>query len=755
MFGLVVATALVASAAPKYPFPQNKKSPHGYTFPYADTKMIKEHFDKWKDAWYKDQNDGSAWILSPEGDCSTVSEGIAYGMMIMVYMSSNGNDYQSEFDKLYATWKKNGGNGAGMNWRVGCKAGSGSATDADVDAALALVMASKQWDKSSYLDDAKAIMSWMATNDISGGHVKPGSGWNEAFNPSYGTLANFELFSKVAGGSWSNVVSTAGADLLACQDPNTGLVPDWCDWNSHKPTRTSAAVSQDEDPGFYDDAARTPWRTAWAYYWYGNSNAKKFNDKITKWLYGATYGDAGGINSGYTIDGKKPDSETRNFVSSTFSGGLGLASSSDDSETGNLYMGTVYKALASFTSAAGPSAKVGEQYYPATLNILYLLLMTGNMPNLYDMTGFTDFTPDPSAFGQITMPAGTQQKLKDSTVGLSGFWNWGAYHDKYGVTIMRPDSGSSPLFNNAGVITAEAEMNIAPEPDYESPEGQAGKYPSAGIAMSFLSNEEQGIDLTALGAKSVRINVSTQGTIRFALLSSSVKEAGGEPGYMIEPTNGYKTITLDMTPSGLADFGDFTTPDWVKQVVSGNDVMKTVKGLKFEAKMPKGGYGKVSVKSIEFLDASGNVIDPEKITGIKIAEATNPGIGQGSSGGQGGGTSTGTQGGDPSTGTQGGDPNTGTQGGDPNTGNQGGDPNQGGSIAIHGVNTISAVKISTMGQAVQISNAKVGTTYAIFDMQGKVITVGQVLGATHSVTIPTKGMYMVRVGSEMKTFSIK
>ena len=132
----VAALAATTAMAGSYPFPQNMKSPHGYTIPFANTDMIKDHYSKWKKAWY-DASQG--WILAPEGTCSTVSEAIAYGMLITVYM-----DDQQIFDKLYGTWKSNGGNGAGMNWRVGCSGGSGSASDADFDAALALVMASKQ-----------------------------------------------------------------------------------------------------------------------------------------------------------------------------------------------------------------------------------------------------------------------------------------------------------------------------------------------------------------------------------------------------------------------------------------------------------------------------------------------------------------------------------------------------------------------------------------------------------------------------------
>ena len=121
-----VALAAVSSmAAPKYPFPQNMKHPHGNVIEYADVSMIKDHYNKWKKAWY---NSNNGWIYAPEGTGSTVSEAIAYGMLIAVYM-----DDQTMFDKVYGVWTSNGGNGGGMNWRIGDGGGSGSATDGSTD----------------------------------------------------------------------------------------------------------------------------------------------------------------------------------------------------------------------------------------------------------------------------------------------------------------------------------------------------------------------------------------------------------------------------------------------------------------------------------------------------------------------------------------------------------------------------------------------------------------------------------------------
>ena len=723
-----VALAATAVMAGSFPFPQNMKSPHGYTIPFADTDMIKAHYTKWKKAWY-DASRG--WILSPEGTGSTVSEGIAYGMLITVYM-----DEQDVFDKLYGTWKSNSSNGGGMNWRVGDGAQGGTASDADFDAALALVMASKQWG-GSYLNDAKSLISWIASNDINGSKIKPGNQWNDAFNPSYATTANFQLFQDVAGGSWSSVISQAYTDLNACQNSQTGLVPDWCDWNSHQPTKTNASVAQDEAPGFFDDAARTPWRMAWAYYWSGDTKAQSFNKKITKWLYDATNSTASGINSGYSVDGQAYTNEKRGFVSSTFSGGLGLAASSFDDDISKAYMETVYKALSnmeSCESASGCGSSVkGEKYYPATLNLLYLLLMTGNMPNFYNMAGFEKFTPDQSLASSVSMPDGIQQAKKDSTVGISGFWNWGAYHDKLDIgTKMAPDSGSSPLFLYNGVITAEARMEIGPEPEWTQAAADAGtlKYPSAGIAMSFLSNDKKGVNFTELGVRYLEVEIKAQGPIRMAILNEKTVEAGSEPGIYVKPSASYSKITYDLKPNGYGFVGlndydnEFNILSWVdkEKAPSANEILTCVKGLKWEVKDAKGGFGSISIKSVKFLDANKQVIDPVLITGIEVPElvvsSSSTIIGSSNSIGPGQSSS---------------------------------------SIydAIVKADALSTIKVATSGLSVQILNAKLGASYAVMSIQGKVIASGKITSASHAVMLPNKGMYLVKVGSEIRPVSVK
>ena len=720
MFGVAAAAAVTASAG-QYPFPQNMKYPHGTIIEYADTDMIKEHYSLWKQAWYKASN---GWVLAPEGDCSTVSEAIAYGMLISVYM-----DDQDVFKKLYNTWTGNsaGANG-GMNWRIGCNGGTGTASDADFDAALALVMASKQWNDASYLSAGKSLISWIASNDIASNKIKPGNQWNDGFNPSYATTANFQLFQDVAGGSWSSVISQAYTDLNACQDATTGLVPDWCDWNSHKPILTSAAVSN--DIGFYDDAARTPWRMAMAYYWYGDTKAQAFNKKVVSWLIPETR-TASGVNSGYKYEGGAyhiDNSDIRRFVSSTFSGGLGLATSSIDSKEAETYLGTVYKVLkekksCSTAQGCGEGSVEGEKYYPATLNMLYLLLVTGNMPNLYNTTGFTPFTPDPSLAPSISEGEGTHLEFGDTTVAVSGLWNWGAYHDKLGIgTKMVPDSGDSPLYKlDDGTVIARASMEIGPEPEWTAEAAAAGtlKYPSAGIAVSFKKDECKtdnscGVDFSALGIQYIRVTAKSTGPIRMAILNTITDDneknkvenagAGSEPGIYVDNTEDYKEVLYDMTPydygfMGVSGGEKIDILDWVSKTNApeGALILKKIKGLKWEVKDAKGGIGEISIKAIEFLDASKTAIDPVKLTGLKVEDK----------------------------------------------------------VGLYKVSMMPSFSVRANGLQVEINGAKAGSVFAVYNMQGKAIAGGMLMSSNLTVNVPTTGSYIVRVGSEMNRVNVK
>jgi len=66
-------------------------------------------YNQWKATFVK-----SGKVIRPENANDTVSEGIAYGMMIAVAF----ND-QALFDSVYGTWKANATAGSLMTWCLG------------------------------------------------------------------------------------------------------------------------------------------------------------------------------------------------------------------------------------------------------------------------------------------------------------------------------------------------------------------------------------------------------------------------------------------------------------------------------------------------------------------------------------------------------------------------------------------------------------------------------------------------------------
>lgn len=640
----------LAQAAPQFPFPQNKAYPYGNTFKSAETGKIKEHFLTWKGAWYteagtyyqrcstcgnedanKSMPSGTARVISPSYNSEqSVSEGIAYGMLLMVYMSDAQKDYQSEFDKLWKYWKCYGkglnGNGCsswsgqGMDWRIDNFKGSvdqGSASDADFDAALALIMASKQWNNSTYLSEAKQLINWMKSNDMeSDGRIRPGSNWNTAFNPSYATISHFKLFADVTGDAfWNTAIATTMDHLRKCQNAKTGLMPDWCDWNSHQATQTGAAVSGGY-LGFFDDAARTPWRLAWGYAWYGIEKGKEANDAIIDWLDSSTYGYAGMIYPGYKLDGVSP-SEV--FVSSTYSGGLGLSMLSADNPKS--YLEGLYYTLINTEGKVSLTANKGEEYFASTLNVLYLLTLTGNLPNFYNMTGFTSFTPDPKAVQTPKEPSGVLQS-KEAHANVSGFEFWGTYADKFGTTKMYPDTGSTGIYQaEDGAYRIAYEAFIMTEPTYE-PKVELD-YPFAGISCSFAEDESY-FDL--LDLTTIRITYKSQGVIRFALLDEETliqDQEGGEPGFYLQPSPTWKQLDIDITADSRDKFNSLSYPSWVNFENDRSDVLKKVRGIKFDVKMSKGGYASFDLAGVELLDANGQVVNALKNLNTPIPTRIN------------------------------------------------------------------------------------------------------------------------------------
>ena len=143
------------------------------------------------------------------------------------------------------------------------------------------------------------------------------------------------------------------------------------------------------------------------------------------------------------------------------------------------------------------------------------------------------------------------------------------------------------------------------------------------------------MDFSALGIKYIRVTAKSTGPIRMAILNTITDEneekklenagAGSEPGVYVDNSDDYKEVLYDMTPSDYGFKGagaglEIDILDWVNRTNApeGALILKAIKGLKWEVKDAKGGIGEISIKAVEFLDASKTAIDPVKLTGMEI-----------------------------------------------------------------------------------------------------------------------------------------
>lgn len=189
------------------PFPQNKSYSNFLKANHADSNTdvkraadIKAYYNQWKTDYLKlvttKQGTAIAYVAGPAtGDVPdgwpagskivSASEHTGYGMLLTVLMDGvNGaNSEKDEFDKLLKTYQKirtsTNPNSKLMSWAIGMGTDNkideamrdSSATDGDLDIALALLMADKQWGSGganpNYMQIAKDLISSIAAFTVS------------------------------------------------------------------------------------------------------------------------------------------------------------------------------------------------------------------------------------------------------------------------------------------------------------------------------------------------------------------------------------------------------------------------------------------------------------------------------------------------------------------------------------------------------------------------------------------------------------
>lgn len=412
----VVATATSSSTskAIRYPFPHatRQQYPYGISATNMDYTVFQNKLNTWISNYYVEGN------CYGTGDCArikwdnkdlTVSEGIGYGMLIFVYTDNDANNYKDKFDKLWTYYKKWSTSAGGlMTWRInGFTAvnggDSGAATDADIDVALALIQAHKQWGSAgavNYIQEAETILRKIYDSEVDGNKLfKPGDQWNSVQNPSYAALFAVKKAMEIQVAEsftqtrdWASVYTALQNYLAHYQNSTTGLWPNWTD-----PNATGSCVA---NPGWYSegcwyglDALRTPWRVAWDHAWYGTANSASMLNKLSDWLDASYIGGdptnvigkfnniSTGTQTAYPLD-------AAGFVAGLAGAYMANNNATDQENLNEWYANLMARDLsnpgtlpANDPLVLSNPATYGYQYYSPTLQILMGLTLSGNTPD--------------------------------------------------------------------------------------------------------------------------------------------------------------------------------------------------------------------------------------------------------------------------------------------------------------------------------------------------------------------------------------
>ena len=348
--------------------------------------VIRQQYNTWKTNGVKNACGGS--VVTFSADFATVSEGAGYGMLLTVLMAGSDDQAKTVFDGLLRVVRShpayNTGYPALMDWRVNadCSAGGGggwNAMDGDLDIAMALLMADKQWGSSgavNYKAEALAtIAALKAFNMSPEGFTRGLPNQNNNRTSDY-MITHFKAFARATGDAFWTTASDKAFYLLNLMQtqyaPSTGLIPDFVvNTTGSNPTPSPGYVA-DNNPNegfYYWNACRLPWRLASDYVTSGDTRSKVITGKMMDFFNSNTAGSPTQLSAGYKLDGTKlsynPDWIAPAFLAPITAGAL--VDTRFQPFLNNLWTYT----------ASHPTTG----YYGTELQLLSLIVTTGNWWN--------------------------------------------------------------------------------------------------------------------------------------------------------------------------------------------------------------------------------------------------------------------------------------------------------------------------------------------------------------------------------------
>ena len=431
-------SAQINTGSPDIPFGSNTSYEYGImptnlptSGTYGASNDAANQYTYWKNQFVASCS-GGQYRVKFDNPSETVSEGIAYGLLLAAYAAD-----KDLFDGLWAYYKANSNGNGVMNWKInGCSGASGQngAADAEIDAAMALIVAEHQWPSATspydYGAEANTLISAIESTEIhpSSYQLINGDAWgfgNNCRNPSYQAPAYYKVYAQHTGNnSWtSNMVPAAYTLINNNVNGSTGLVSNWSD-----PNGSANSCNGPNEYGY--DACRSPWRMATDVIWFDDADGKAICNDLASYTSGVGASNVGGPRP---QSGGNGGTHNTTFVS-TYAAGIMGANSSYQSHMNAMYSETV---------SVSDNAYFGE-----TLKTIMLFMMTGNFWNPYAAGGSGNpvcSVPDLGATQSICGQSSINLSSGLSTDGIKTF-RW--YKDN------SPQGGASTNANTFTVTSA-------------------------------------------------------------------------------------------------------------------------------------------------------------------------------------------------------------------------------------------------------------------------------------------------------------
>jgi endo-1,4-beta-D-glucanase Y len=295
--------------------------------PAAMDSLLTRHYDAWKAANVVRADSvvpGGYAVQFSNHHVLAVSEGMGYGMLLAVVFAGHDPEARTLFDGLlamvrarpaYAVVPRDPNGKYLMDWRINADGSPGegwNAMDGDLDIAMALLMADRQWGSGgrwNYLQEGKNTIEALKSWNMKANGTTKGLPNDENNRTSDYMIGHFRAFHAATGDKlWERAIDKAHKLIEKLQreySPNAGLIPDFVvntDGNA-APSPGYIGDGNANEHHYWWNACRNPWRFSSDFMLSGDQRFADVTAKMISFFERSSGGDPLNLGTGYALDG--------------------------------------------------------------------------------------------------------------------------------------------------------------------------------------------------------------------------------------------------------------------------------------------------------------------------------------------------------------------------------------------------------------------------------------------------------------------